>query len=153
MAKKKRERTTSRMPSGAQQYTRGDDSQARLRNIDSLISSRRLANMLDGVDRDLSSASGERRALHEAFMDEASRNRAAYQNQMQASQDTRTSPEPPELVSLRMAARSAALAPCRSRARSFPETFNSWSYDHGKTPYTSSRHDRARLSSRRRHDA
>jgi hypothetical protein len=88
MAKKNRERTTSRMPSGAQQYTRGDDSQARLRNIDSLISSRRLANMLDGVDRDLSSASGERRALHEAFMDEASRNRAAYQNQMQASQDT-----------------------------------------------------------------
>ena len=88
MAKKKRERSTSRMPSGAQQYTRGDDSQARLRNIDSLISSRRLANMLDGVDRDLSSASGERRALHEAFMDEASRMRAAHQNEVQASQDT-----------------------------------------------------------------
>jgi hypothetical protein len=87
MAKKNRERTTSRMPSGAQQYTRGDDSQARLRNIDSLISSRRLANMLDGVDRDLSSG-GERRALHEAFMDEADRNRTAYQNQMQALQDT-----------------------------------------------------------------
>ena len=88
MAKKKRERSTSRMPSGAQQYTRGDDSQARLRNIDSLISSRRLANMLDGVDRDLSSARGERRALHEAFMDEADRSDVSYQNQMQALQDT-----------------------------------------------------------------
>jgi hypothetical protein len=87
MPKKKRERSTSRMPSGAQQYTRGDDSQARLRNIDSLISSRRLDNMLDGVDRDLSSASGEKRALHEAFMDEASRMRAARQNDAQASQD------------------------------------------------------------------
>ena len=86
MAKKKRERSTSRMPSGAQQYTRGDDSQARLRNIDSLISSRRLANMLDGVDEDQSRA--ERRALHEAFMDEADRSRASYQNQMQALQDT-----------------------------------------------------------------
>ena len=86
MPKKKRERSTSRMPSGAQQYTRGDDSQARLRNIDSLISSRRLANMLDGVDRGQSRA--ERRALHEAFMDEADRSRASYQNQMQASQDT-----------------------------------------------------------------
>ena len=88
MAKKKRERSTSRMPSGAQQYTRGDDSLARLRNIDSLISSRRLDNMLDGVDRDLSSASGERRALHGAFMDEAARMRAARQNEVQASQDT-----------------------------------------------------------------
>ena len=88
MPKKSRERTTSRMPSGAQQYTRGDDSQARLRNIDSLISSRRLANMLDGVDRDLSSARGERRALHEAFMDEADRSDVSYQNQMQALQDT-----------------------------------------------------------------
>jgi hypothetical protein len=95
MAKKNRERTTSRMPSGAQQYTRGDDSQARLRNIDSLISSRRLANMLDGVDRDLSSARGERRALHEAFMDEASRMRAAYQNEMQALQDTVGEPPQP----------------------------------------------------------
>jgi hypothetical protein len=86
MAKKKRERSTSRMPSGAQQYTRGDDSQARLRNIDSLISSRRLANMLDGVDRGQSRA--ESSALHGAFMDEASRMRAAYQNEMQALQDT-----------------------------------------------------------------
>ena len=86
MAKKNRERTTSRMPSGAQQYTRGDDSQARLRNIDSLISSRRLANMLDGVDRGQSRT--ERRALHEAFMDEADRSDVSYQNQMQALQDT-----------------------------------------------------------------
>lgn len=86
MAKKNRERTTSRMPSGAQQYTRGDDSQARLRNIDSLISSRRLANMLDGVDRGQSRA--ESSALQEAFMDEADRSRAAHQNQMQGYQDT-----------------------------------------------------------------
>lgn len=86
MAKKERERSTVRMPSGAQQYTRGDDSQARLRNIDSLISSRRLANMLDGVDRGQSRT--ERRALHGAFMDEAARMRAALQNEMQALQNT-----------------------------------------------------------------
>ena len=86
MPKKKRERSTSRMPSGAQQYTRGDDGLARLRNIDSLISSRLLANTLDGVDEGQSRT--EERALHGAFMDEAARNRAALQNQVQALQDT-----------------------------------------------------------------
>jgi hypothetical protein len=86
MAKKKRERSTARMPSGAQQYTRGDDSQARLRNVDDLIRSRRLTNLLDGGDT--SQGRAERSALHEAFMDEADRSRAAYQNQMQALQDT-----------------------------------------------------------------
>jgi hypothetical protein len=86
MAKKEQERRTSRMPSGAQQYIRGDDSLARMRNIDSLISSRRLANTLDGVDEGQSRT--ERSALHEAFMDEAAQFRAALQNKVQASQDT-----------------------------------------------------------------
>ena len=37
MAKKKRELTTRRMPSGAQQYTRGDGTVGRMRTIDRAI--------------------------------------------------------------------------------------------------------------------
>jgi len=70
-----RVRTTRRMPSGAQQYTRGDDSLARLRNIDETIRATRARNPETEIP------------LHEAFMDEARLSEAATRTQRQASDE------------------------------------------------------------------
>ena len=75
MAKKERERSTRRMPSGAQQYVRGDDSADRLETL--VDAMRGEARRNDGR---LSEA--ERR-MSDGFLDEARQSSAARRTEVQ----------------------------------------------------------------------
>ena len=74
MAKKKRELTTRRMPSGAQQYTRGDTASDRLRT-----NSRAFRSALQ------SDPSGAARELTRAMADEFALENEEFENRMRAN--------------------------------------------------------------------
>jgi len=76
MAKKKRELTTRQMPSGAQQYTRGDTAGERLRT-----NSRAFAAAIPTGPR------GATSKINDAMIDEFDRDRAARQNESQTRRE------------------------------------------------------------------